>query len=349
MYTPAPFLETSPDALFGLMERHGFGLLVSSSDGVPLATHLPFLLDKQQGPQGVLLGHMARANPQWREFGQAPCMAVFSGPHAYVSPNAYELRSEQEALNVVPTWNYVAVHVYGRMEVIEDHEALLAIVRRTTAHYEQGRPSPWQVGEMNAYLEGQLSAIVGFCLHIERIEGKWKLSQNQPERRRAGVVRALQSSENENGRQIAALMREGLSEAAFSDDDLLTSFHNSALNHHQFNHRAHVRVAYLIVLQHGLPEAVRVMREGLKRLNIAHGSPNTLMRGYHETITVTYLTAIYNRCKLAAVPTTSSEFCNRHPELLDKQFPLQFYSPERLWSWEAKERYLAPDLGEQSL
>src|SRR5262245_55708329 len=104
MYIPTAFAETDPGTLFGFIEAYSFGLLVSTHQGGPFASHLPLLLEREAGPHGTLLGHMARANPQWHDLDGQEVLAVFSGPHAYVSPTWYE--SEQ----VVPTWNYVAVH-----------------------------------------------------------------------------------------------------------------------------------------------------------------------------------------------------------------------------------------------
>ena len=109
MYIPAAFVESDPTALHGFIEQHSFGLLVSQLDGQPFASHLPFLLDRAAGTQGTLIGHMARANPQWRQSDGQTALVIFSGPHAYISPTWYE------ADQVVPTWNYAAVHAYGKM------------------------------------------------------------------------------------------------------------------------------------------------------------------------------------------------------------------------------------------
>src|SRR4051812_7081427 len=125
MYVPPHFAESDPAKLHAFIEGHGFGLLVSQVGGVPFASHLPFVLDRTAGPHGTLVGHMARANPHWRELGGQTALAVFAGPHAYVSPTWYE------AENVVPTWNYVAVHATGRASVVEDASAVLDILRRS--------------------------------------------------------------------------------------------------------------------------------------------------------------------------------------------------------------------------
>jgi transcriptional regulator len=200
MYIPASFAESDLSSLHDLIEQNSFGLLVSHIDGEPFATHLPFLLERETGPRGCLIGHMARANPHWRQDADQSVLAVFSGPHAYVSPAWYE------ADQVVPTWNYVAVHVYGRLELVEEHDALLAIVRNTVRHYERTMPQPWSLADSPTFVDRMLAQIVGFRIVIERIEGKLKLSQNQPAERREKVVRALQARGDENSRAIAGLM-----------------------------------------------------------------------------------------------------------------------------------------------
>jgi transcriptional regulator len=204
MYVPAHFAETNPATLHDFIERHSFGLLVSQVGGTPFATHLPLLLDRDVGPHGTLVGHMARANPHWREFAGQTALAVFSGPHAYVSPTWYE--SE----NVVPTWNYVAVHAYGPVELVEDRDTVFDIVRRSVKVYESGMPRPWVLGEMSTFLDRMLSQIVGFRIAIERIEGKWKLNQNHPMERRKKVADALTEQGGTDALAIAAMMRARL-------------------------------------------------------------------------------------------------------------------------------------------
>jgi transcriptional regulator len=203
MYIPTHFAQTDQAALFEFIRRHSFGLLCTVRDGEPFASHLPFLLRAEV--EAVRLdGHMARANPQWRGADGQPVLVVFSGPHAYVSPTWYE------ADNVVPTWNYAAVHVYGTFETVEDPTELLAIVRDTVRVYEATMPRPWQIDEASDYVRGMLRQIVGFRVRVSRTEGKWKLNQNHPEERRRRVVRALEQRAGDDAREIAALMREQL-------------------------------------------------------------------------------------------------------------------------------------------
>ena len=201
MYIPASFRVTDRDRLLDFMRDNSFATLVSRVGGEPFASHLPLLLEPNVGPHDTLIGHMARANPQWRSDDDA-FLAIFSGPHAYISPTWYA------AENTVPTWNYVAVHAYGRFELIEDRDTLERIVRDSVAVYEAGQPQPWQIDSPPDLIYKLLAAIVGFRIEITRLEGKWKLNQNHPEERRARVARVLKERGDENSLEIARLMAE---------------------------------------------------------------------------------------------------------------------------------------------
>jgi transcriptional regulator len=201
MYIPAVFAELNLARLYDLIEQNSFGLLVSQVDGVPFATHMPFLLERTDGPHGCLIGHVARANPQWQQVADQTVLAIFSGPHAYISPTWYE------AEQVVPTWNYAAVHVYGRVQLIEDTAALLGIVRRFVQFYEQSMPRPWTFEGSGTFAERLLGQIVGFRIAIEKIEGKWKMNQNHPVERRKKVIRALRQRGDENAVAVADMMQ----------------------------------------------------------------------------------------------------------------------------------------------
>jgi transcriptional regulator len=206
MYLPGHFAERDLTKLHEFIEQHSFGLLVSQVDGLPFASHLPFLLERTAGPQGTLVGHMARANPQWREADGQTALVIFSGPHAYISPTWYE------AEHLVPTWNYAAVHAYGRVQIIEDESALLEIVQKAVAVFEQAMPQPWSFDGSEAFVERLLMQIVGFRIEVEKIEGKWKLNQNHPVERRKKVVRALREQGGENAEAVAAMMQAMLSD-----------------------------------------------------------------------------------------------------------------------------------------
>jgi transcriptional regulator len=200
MYTPAAFVEPDLDKLHDFIQAHSFGVLTTQQDGIPFGTHLPFLLDRADSPNGTLVGHMARANPQWQQANGQTALAIFSGPHAYISPTWYE------AEHVVPTWNYVAVHVYGQVQVIEDRDRLLQIVEATVTTYEQSMPRPWSMPRIDTFVERMLAQIVGFRINIEKIEGKWKLNQNHPPERRLKVAQGLKERKTENATAIADLI-----------------------------------------------------------------------------------------------------------------------------------------------
>jgi transcriptional regulator len=202
MYVPSWFERTDPAELFAFMEAHSFALLVSTHEGLPFATHLPLLLDRTAGPHGTLVGHVARANPQWRDLDGHPALAIFGGPHAYISPAWYESEG------VVPTWNYVAVHATGTARVVDDPEEVTKIVAALVTIYEGNRPAPWRFDPAAEYVRKLVKGIVGFRIEIERLEGKWKLNQNHPPGRRAKVITALESSTSADDLEIARLMRE---------------------------------------------------------------------------------------------------------------------------------------------
>ena len=201
MYIPDVFAEADLNKLHDFIEQNSFGVLVSQVDGLPFATHLPFLLQRTAGPHGTLIGHLARANSQWQEASGQPALAIFSGPHAYISPTWYE------AEQVVPTWNYAAVHAYGCIQIVADRGPLLEIVQGMVQVFEQALPRPWELDPSGTFAERMLAQIVGFRIEVEKIEGKWKLNQNHPIERRKKVIRALQQRIDENAQAIAAMMQ----------------------------------------------------------------------------------------------------------------------------------------------
>ena len=204
MYVPAEFNEDRIEILHQAMRDLAFGTLVTlGADGL-IASHIPLLLEDEPAPFGTITGHMARGNPHTRAGASASeTLAIFLGPHAYVTPSWYP--SKQETGRVVPTWNYVAIHAYGALECFDDRERLRDIVTRLTEREEAPRAEPWAVTDAPAdFTEAMLSGIIGFALPISRLEGKWKMSQNRPAEDRAGVVEHL----HEEGRSdVAALIR----------------------------------------------------------------------------------------------------------------------------------------------
>ena len=204
MYVPAAFRQVDQSQLFDHIEQHSFATLVSQQADRPTASHLPLLLDREVKPNGQLWGHMARANEQWTQVDGQTVLVVFSGPHAYITPTWYE------AVNVVPTWNYVAVHVTGTLYLLDDQTTLQELVERTVEHSERSRDNPWKFQGSAEFLDKLLAMIVGFRIDIEHIEGQWKLSQNHAVERRERVIEGLQHEADPNAQAVAELMRETL-------------------------------------------------------------------------------------------------------------------------------------------
>ncbi len=209
MYIPASFAERNLSKLHDFVTANSFATLVSASShqpgnfSEPLASHLPLLCDRRAGPLGRIVGHMAAANPHWRDLDGQKVLAIFSGPHAYISPTWCETD------NAVPTWNYVAVHVVGTVRIERDPTRLDEIVRAYVEFYEATMPDPWRLDSAEPdFVARMLDAIVGFTIEIERIEGKWKLSQNHQPERREMVIRGLQALGGEDRVRIANLMAE---------------------------------------------------------------------------------------------------------------------------------------------
>ncbi|MBX3415454.1 MAG: FMN-binding negative transcriptional regulator [Pirellulales bacterium] len=203
MYTPSSFKVSDTAQLHATMRSYSFATLVTQGARGLTATHLPILLDANVEPHGRLLGHMARANPQWRDItGEA--LVIFSGPHAYVSASWYETPG------TVPTWNYVTVHAYGTLRLLEDPASVHGILQRTATTFEAANQQPWTYDDSDPEFNQMLREIVGFEIEISRIEGKSKLNQNHPEERRWKVVSALERQGDENSSAIAQLMRATL-------------------------------------------------------------------------------------------------------------------------------------------
>ncbi|MBU8825708.1 FMN-binding negative transcriptional regulator [Mycolicibacterium goodii] len=188
MYLPPKF-ALSPERIDSVLADAGFAQLVSYSPTGLVVTPLPLLYDAERH---ALLGHVARANDHWRAAG-AESVAIFTGPHAYVSPGFYPTKSETG--KVVPTWNYEVLNVYGTLRVHDDAEWVLDLVTRLTDRHESGRAQPWRVSDAPAsYTRAQLNGIVGVELPVDRVEAKAKMSQNQPARNRVGVIAGLAAS-----------------------------------------------------------------------------------------------------------------------------------------------------------
>lgn len=207
MYTPSSFKISDVEQLHAHMRSYSFATLVTQGTRGLTATHLPILLDSDANPHGRLLGHMARANSQWRDIsGEA--LVIFPGAHAYVSASWYETPG------TVPTWNYVTVHAYGTLHLLEDPTSVHNILQRTAATFEAANQQPWTYDDSDPEFNKMLREIVGFEIEISRIEGKSKLNQNHSEERRWKVVSALERQGDENSSAIAQLMRATLASDA---------------------------------------------------------------------------------------------------------------------------------------
>lgn len=201
MYIPKAFAVSETDILHELIEAHPFGILVAVHENAPYASHIPFMLERGSSAKGTLVAHVARGNPQGEHLdGAQEILAVFQGPHAYVSPNWYQPG------NAVPTWNYAAVHAYGTPRVVEDPERVRRHQDALVAHFEG--PDGWTMDSQHeTYLEGMMRGIVAFEMPITRLEGKFKLSQNRKVEDRESVAAALSQSERAWDRALAELMR----------------------------------------------------------------------------------------------------------------------------------------------
>ena len=211
MYLPAHFKEPRTEVLHALMRARPLAALVTLTDSGLVANHIPVETHTEPAPHGLLRGHIARANPLWKEYRDgSEALAIFEGPQVYISPSFYP--SKRETGEVVPTWDYAVVHAHGTLRFIEDREWLKTLVVGLTNAHEAPRQVPWKVDDAPPpYIEKMLSLIVGFELSITRLTGKWKLSQNHPAANRQGVVQGLREVAGEDSRDIADML------ASFND------------------------------------------------------------------------------------------------------------------------------------
>jgi len=199
MYLPQHFEVTDRGLLFDLMQQFSFATLVSLHEGLPFATHMPFVADAEHN---LLSSHIARANPQWTSFGQnQEVLVIFQGDHSFISPSWYEKHPS------VPTWNYMSVHVYGKPRMVEEPKAVKALLHRLVLQYEHR----WNMLQLpEDYLHGMMKGIVAFEIEITRLQGKFKLSQNRSETDQRRVIEALAHSKNPSEQAIGRKMRENL-------------------------------------------------------------------------------------------------------------------------------------------
>ncbi len=205
MYVPPSFAVSDQKTLDSFIERYEFATLTSSSSTGLMASHIPIMLRRSAG-KAVLVGHVARANDQWRQFdGNAEALAIFHGPHAYVSPTWYATAP------AVPTWNYAAVHVYGKPRAREEGEFTAAALRDLVARHEVSRAKPWRTEDLaRDVFEKLAKAIVAFEMPVDRIEGKFKLGQNRSQDDRVGMLEGLDAEKSPDAEALAAFIRETL-------------------------------------------------------------------------------------------------------------------------------------------
>lgn len=208
MYVPKYHEETDLAVLHGLVKAHPFGAWVTLGDGELIANHIPFLLDPDRGAYGTLIGHVAKANRVWKSLSTSiNSIVVFQGAETYISPSWYP--SKHTHGKAVPTWNYAVVHAHGLPRVIEDPKWLLAHVGQLTDLHEAGHSLPWKVSDApQDFTEQLLRAIVGIEIPIERLVGKWKVSQNRPEADKLGVVAGLLGRNDAESSEMAALVNQ---------------------------------------------------------------------------------------------------------------------------------------------
>jgi transcriptional regulator len=208
MYQPPHFREDRHDVQHALIRACSLGVLVTAGPSGLQANHLPFLVDR--GPEcGTLRAHLARANPQAAELAAtAECLVVFQGPQHYISPSLYP--TKRETGKVVPTWNYITAHVWGRPRMIDDAAWLRQQIDDLTRHHEAPRDEPWNVSDApEPYVAAQVKGIIGLEIPIGRIEGKWKVSQNRPAADRAGVAAGLRGGSDDAEQMAAQVVARG--------------------------------------------------------------------------------------------------------------------------------------------
>jgi transcriptional regulator len=208
MYIPRHNEEKRVSVMHSLIVSSPLGTLVTLGASGLFATHIPMVLEDDGTQFGVLRGHISRANPQWRDFvPTVDALAIFAGHQHYITPNWYPETKEHG--REVPTWNYVVVHAYGPLTVIQDEHWLLTNVEKLTNIHEAGSPVPWKVSDApEDYIKSQLRGIVGLEVPIQQLLGKWKVSQNKTERARNGVVEGLADLNTPESLAMKALVEE---------------------------------------------------------------------------------------------------------------------------------------------
>lgn len=199
MYIPKYFRKRDPEDVRDFIRQNSFGILVNTVDGKPWATHIPLILDKDEKGKDILTGHISRANPQWKAFQDRDVLVIFTGPHAYISSSWYDHEN-------VPTWNYEAVHVYGKVRIVEG-EKLHAMLKKMIDTYERGEKHPLSLDQLSTgFVEQEIKGIVGFEIAIEEIHAAEKLSQNRDDENKKRIIEALRRKGDQGSMAIMERM-----------------------------------------------------------------------------------------------------------------------------------------------
>ncbi len=200
MYTPSHYKNENLDEVREFLKQNSFGILINQTDGRPWATHIPLELDVDDEGKDILVGHISKANPQWKSFkGNEEVLAIFNGPHSYISSSWYK---EEE----VPTWNYIAVHVYGKIQILND-EAVLDSLHKLVDKYEKASTNPVSIHNLSHKTMRQIKGIVGFQIGITDIHATYKLSQTRPEDH-PKIIEELQKTNNPGSQEIANMIKQ---------------------------------------------------------------------------------------------------------------------------------------------
>lgn len=200
MYTPSHYKNENLDEVREFLKQNSFGILINQTDGRPWATHIPLELDVDDEGKDILVGHISKANPQWKSFkGNEEVLAIFNGPHSYISSSWYK---EEE----VPTWNYIAVHVYGKIQILND-EAVLDSLHKLVDKYEKASTNPVSIHNLSHKTMRQIKGIVGFQIGITDVHATYKLSQTRPEDH-PKIIEELQKTNNPGSHEIANIIKQ---------------------------------------------------------------------------------------------------------------------------------------------
>ena len=200
MYIPSYYHETDEHKLIGFMQAYSFAVLISAKLDVAQATHLPFVVENR-GNKIYLVSHLAKANPQWKEFKENKLLVIFQGPHGYVSPKHYEKKQN------VPTWNYIAVHAYGKATIINESTAVIGVLEKMILSYESEYYNQWKELPED-YKNKMIKGIVAFEIEVTHLEGKYKLSQNKSQNEQRAIITAFESSEDSVQQELAKEMKQ---------------------------------------------------------------------------------------------------------------------------------------------